>query len=92
MQSLDRALAVLDIDFAGVVKALNKQAGIFLNIFAGVGVLLVAFGVFNYVTSMESHDNAQKIRAGLMIGAGVILISARAFMVYIMPAGTMDGI
>lgn len=89
---LNKALVALDVDLGEAVTALNKQTAIFLNVFAGVGVLLICFGVFNFLTSIESHDNAQKVRAYLMVAAGCVLVAIKAFMTYIMPAGTMDGI
>ncbi len=77
MDILSKTLVALNIDFGQAANAFYDQTRIFLSIFAGIGVLLVCFGTFNWVTSMESHDNAQKVRAWLTIAGGILLISAK---------------
>ncbi len=66
-------------------EPMKKLVGVVLNIFMALGIVLIAFGIFSFVTSMDSHDNAQKIRAGLMIGGGALLIAIKVFIPYLVP-------
>lgn len=69
-------------------EPMTKLVGVVLNIFMALGIVLIAFGIFNFVTSLDSHDNAQKIRAGLMIGGGALLIAIKVFIPYLVPSAS----
>jgi len=69
-------------------EPMTRLVGVVLNIFMALGIVLIAFGIFNFVTSLDSHDNAQKIRAGLMIGGGALLIAIKVFIPYLVPSAS----
>lgn len=62
---------------ADVVTPINKLVSLVLTAFAALGIILIAFGVFNFVTALDGHDTSQKIRAGLTIAGGILLCSIR---------------
>ena len=55
-------------------EPMTKLVGVVLNIFMAL--------------SLDSHDNAQKIRAGLMIGGGALLIAIKVFIPYLVPSAS----
>lgn len=60
-----------------VTAPMAKLINMIMWVFTGLGFILIAFGIFNFVSNMDGHDNSQKIRAGLTIGGGILLASIK---------------
>jgi len=71
-----------------VTGPMAKLINLIMWVFQGLGFILIAFGVFNFVSNMDGHDNSQKIRAALTVGGGILLASVTGIIKYLGIAGS----
>ena len=69
-----------DVSSTTVTEPMKKLIGMIMWVFQGLGFILIGFGIFNFVSNMDGHDNSQKIRAGLTIGGGILLASIKGII------------
>lgn len=74
---------LLEVDISGIIDPIVHLCNDFLVVFVGLGVILMIFGIFTLVTTMDGHDNAQKLRSILMFAAGILLASSKAVLIAI---------
>ncbi len=63
-----------------VTEPMKKLINLIMWVFQGLGFILIGFGIFNFVSNMDGHDNSQKIRAGLTVGGGILLASIKGIV------------
>lgn len=69
-----------DVSETTVTEPMKKLINLIMWVFQGLGFILIAFGVFNFVSNLDGHDNSQKIRAALTVGGGILLASIKGII------------
>ncbi len=70
---LDTASGGGSVSSDDITSPMAKLISLVFTIFQVGGVIMIAFGVFNFVSNMDGHDTSVKIRSALMIGGGILL-------------------
>lgn len=61
---------------AEVTSKLNSLYDLVLNIVTGAGVIVLAWGVFEFAMAYQSHDSAQQTMSLKKVVAGIIMVGA----------------
>lgn len=73
--------ALTSTGIASLDNGLNVIKNISMGIIAGIGVVVLAFGLFEFATSFFQHDTAQTPVAIKKIVSGIIMIAIGAIII-----------
>lgn len=60
-----------------ITSKINSLTDLLINIFAAVGVAILAFGFFEFASALQAHDPSQQMTGLKRIIAGLMVISIK---------------
>ena len=72
-------------DDADPFQILTNFTSLIFSVISAIGILMIIFGVVQFVMAMQGHDPSQKLQGGLVFGGGVLLFCIRFVINFIAP-------